>query len=270
MVVTDVMRREFTLFFIALLVIILISPLHVRGEVTADAEVINDRTYLDVNGNRIFVGEVKNTGEVALKDIEVAIIVYSKLLGENDNHTYTRSIFLPEVLEPGFITPFRKEIIEFGEFLSYEVKGVSYTLAESKPLKLEVLSMQTYEDGAECVHITGEVKNNGSQSASFINVIGTFYDESGKVVAVTVPDTPDKFLYSGKNVTYDVAMRIEDVNQKDKIDHYSVIVESWNYNMIPEFSYAVMVLAITVMALFLIRKKQYVKPNIVNSEYFSQ
>lgn len=122
------------------------------GAVNTSARVVNDRWYLDVDGHSIVVGEVENAGDVALKDVEMSLSVRSKFFDKVDEDTWTVRIWFPKVLEPGFKAPFRELVPVFGDFLSYEIKGVSFTIWESKH-KLEVLTMETYEDEAGCLHI---------------------------------------------------------------------------------------------------------------------
>jgi hypothetical protein len=221
---------------------------------------MNDRWYLDVDGHPIIVGEVENIGDVALEDVEVVLLIRSKSFGKTSENTWTIRIWSPEVLEPGFKAPFREWILVFGDFLGYEVKGVTFTIGESKLLRLQVLTMETYEDGAGCLHITGEIKNNGEQDIWGFTAIGVFYDKDGRVVTVTKPNYISSEVRSEETSRYDVAMEPTDVNQKALIDHYALVVESYYYNMIPEFPYTIAVLLMTVGAtLLILRRKKGLK-----------
>ena len=95
--------------------------------------------------------------------------------------------------------------------------------------------METYEDGAGCLHITGEIKNDGERDIWGFTAVGVFYDKDGRVVAVTEPYYISSDVRSGGTGRYDVAMEPTDVNQKPLIDHYAIVVDSYYYNMIPEF-----------------------------------
>jgi hypothetical protein len=160
------------------------------------------------------------------------------------------------VLETGFKAPFQEWVLVFGDFLGYEVKGVTFTIGESKPLRLQVLTMETYEDGAGCLHITGEIKNDGERDIWGFTAVGVFYDKDGRVVAVTKPNYIDSEVRGGGTGRYDVAMEPTDVNQKPLIDHYGVVVESYYYSMIPEFPHTIAALLITVGATLLTLRRK--------------
>jgi hypothetical protein len=234
----------------------MLSNWPVVADVNPNARVVNDRWYLDVDGHPIIVGEVENVGDVALKDVEVVLLIRSKFLDETSEKTWTIQIWSPEVLEPGFKAPFREWVLVFGDFLGYEVKGVTFTIGESKPLRLQVLTMETYEDGAGCLHITGEIKNDGERDIWGFTAVGIFYDQDGRVVAVTKPNYISSEVRSGGTGRYDVAMEPTDVNQKPLIDHYALVVDSYYYNMIPEFPHTITALLMAVGATLLTLRRK--------------
>lgn len=119
--------------------------------------------------------------------------------------------------------------------------------AAGKPLGIEILSSDDYIDGYNHMHVTGEVKNQGTINANFTKVFSTFYDSNGTVVGTAYSYTEPTHLAPNETATFDVELIY--TQQVMKVSNYSLASESSQYALIPELSSLLIWLtALTILA----------------------
>jgi hypothetical protein len=212
------------------------------------AAVVNDSSYYDDNLSFTVVGEVQNNGDVPLKDVTVLIGIYDR----NGSKLTTTTVKLLEpylllaVLEAGHRLPFRCRTFysqnwETSAPYNYTIEGVTYLIAEGKPLKLQIIDDTTYVDQAGFLHVTGDVQNLGESHAYGAGVTATFRSSSDKVVAASHSTLSGGVPPNGGRAFFDLRIEDMDRGQIPQIQGYTLYASSFEYNMIPEFSSTVFV-----------------------------
>ena len=98
---------------------------------------------------------------------------------------------------------------------------------------LEILSNSSYIDGVGYMHVVGEIKNVATGTATFVKIIGTFYNSTGHVVATG-------FAYSDPNdINPDqiapFQLLLVYANRVPLIANYALTAESSQYALVFEF-----------------------------------
>jgi hypothetical protein len=127
----------------------------------------------------MIVGEVQNNTNVPMGLVWIDAIVYdsnNKVLGTSDYNP-------PEldVIPPGGKSPY----ITGSEWIGATTCKLQAQGMESElPRRdLIILSHERFDDG-KFLRIRGEVQNIGTTPADHVELVGTFYDASGKVIDV--------------------------------------------------------------------------------------
>jgi|WetSurMetagenome_2_1015567.scaffolds.fasta_scaffold146233_1 hypothetical protein len=147
--------------------------------------ITNHQGILDSSGYYNVVGEVKNTGDTAAKNVYVKItFTSSEGNDEDEQETLIHNIL------PGRKAPFMGTASVAGSLVtSYTVELMDLTMAsEAVPQALEIMSAASEANIINNMMITGSVKNTGTETATYSRVYATVYDGpsgTGNVVAVT-------------------------------------------------------------------------------------
>lgn len=77
-------------------------------------------------------------------------------------------------------------------------------------------------------HIVGEVQNNGSETAKFIEVSATLYDSNNKVIGTESTFTKPSDIEPGQKAPFEITVSTDKVMGGDLsiIDHYTVQASS--------------------------------------------
>jgi hypothetical protein len=160
---------------------ITVEPVKATEQIT----ITNHQGILESTGYYNVVGEVKNTGDTAAKNVYVKITFTSSEGNDEDEHdTLIRTIL------PGRRAPFMGTAAVAGSLVtSYTVELMDLTMAsEDVPKALEIVSATSEVNIINNMMITGSVKNTGTETATYTRVYATVYDGpsgTGNVVAVT-------------------------------------------------------------------------------------
>jgi len=231
----------------------------VRPAESASARVdvlANHSGYINDYGYFYVVGEVQNVGDEPVENVVVNATFYDlsgAFIAEIPGNTKL------DVLLPGRKSPF--EITLFSSLDSQKVRNytlsASYSQAQPKPLGLEIISNSSFKD-ADGLHVTGEIKNIGSQFTSFVKVVATFYNETGYVIAAKLNYSNPKNLDPGQSATFEILL---DTSVRSNVYSYALEAESMDYEMIPELNPASLLLIIVLAtAIFTLQAK--IKSNI--------
>jgi hypothetical protein len=151
----------------------------------------------------VVVGEVQNVGPNTIEFVTLSGTIYT-INGEAQAYSYPTSVYgqylLPQQKAP-FYMQISSETSATGDWiwLSIDVDRVDFTVEPASGTSsyqypdLKVESSSGGADGKGFYWVSGTVKNSGTQTATGIRVVGTFYNASGTVVAVefTDPLTPN-------------------------------------------------------------------------------
>ena len=132
-------------------------------------------------------------------------ILFSSLI----NFTYGQE----EVNETSFMNQSRTE------------KSKTSTVLESSSNGLQILSHNSFTDSAGYMHVVGEIKNNSTSIATFVKIIGTFYDVNNQVVATDFTYTNPENIGSRQKAPFDLTLTSASI-PVSQIDHYNLQASS--------------------------------------------
>ena len=142
------------------------------------------------------------------------------------------------VLLPSEKSPF-DVILTYTDF-TYDVYNYSlsltYSAANSIPRTLKILSNSFYTDSLSGIlYVTGNVTNIGTQVATSVRVIATFYDSKGYVVWVDNEYSVPHDILPDMNASFQVT--VPDYTVFPLVASYALTAESVQQPIIPETPY---------------------------------
>lgn len=195
--------------------------------------------YVDSIGYLDVVGEVQNVGPNTIDSVVLSGVIYT-LDGEAVSYSYPTTVYgqylLPQQKAP-FYMEFPPSVSVTGDlsWLSLGIDRVDFTVEAADPTSsyqypdLTVTSSSGGTDAEGVYWVTGTVQNTGTQTATNIYVVGTFYNATGTTIAMGYTDalTPASLSPSStasfKVGAFDLNQSIVPSNLK--IDHYSLLIQ---------------------------------------------
>lgn len=218
-----------------------------------NVSILSHTGYLDSLGYYHVIGEVQNTGDQAVNFVKITATFYDS----NDvvvatEFTYT----MVDVILPNRKSPF--DIILADAVQSAKVDHYSLTVtfsaASPKPLGLEILSHSSYIDSIGWMHVVGEIKNIGTETANYVKVIATFYDEAGKVVAAEFTFSDPSDIEPGQKAPFEILLSDERASYAAS---YELTAESTQYAIVPEFHSVIALLLLTIISITVLVRRTF-------------
>lgn len=190
-------------------------------------------SFVDETNFMHVYGELKNLSNKAMKNVVVTASFYDskgKLLNQFRRSSEVRT------LNPGDVSPF--EILYIDTKTVNDVKN--YTLSatgqqtEMKARALRIISNSSKLDLTGVYYIKGRVVNEGSEDATNSMIIATLYNKDGKVVVVGRGQTEPVNISSHSEAAFEFP--VTEALQTYKVKSYSVLADSDQYVVVPEFS----------------------------------
>jgi hypothetical protein len=200
----------------------------------ANAAVQNDSMWTDSAGMFHIFGEVKNTGDVWLQFVKITATLRDGNGGIVDVvYTFTHSMFLP----PQGISPFDLAEIDTAKASRVQTYSliVEYQEAPSIPQKLVILNIADSKSSLGWLEIVGEVENQAEQVSTYTKIVGTFYNETGKVIYATFTFTSPSDVPAGARHPFKMTVLSDE--RTSKVARYTLLAESMNsqYTSVPEW-----------------------------------
>jgi hypothetical protein len=190
--------------------------------------VLSSSAYVDSIGDYRIVGEVQNVGSQALKYVKITASFYSA----NDtfvgsDYSYTEL----SVLNSGDKSPFNLYFSQTAIVpqINHYSLYISYSSASALPAGLKILSNSSYVDNINYLHVIGQVQNIAAGNATYVEVIGTFYDQAGNVVDSDYTFTSPTTLEPNQIGPYDLFLY--DTARIALVKSYSLTAESNEYSL---------------------------------------
>ena len=197
----------------------------------ADVLIQNDQQYISDDGSLHIVGEIENSSNMPLNQIKITANLLDK------NGFQIRQVsgnLINNVVMPGMNGAF--DIIITGpdsrNTVDYNLE-FDYKITEPKNQVIKIISSELKKDSQGNLAISGMLENQGEITANMINVIATLYDRDGDVVTVSSVKMQPDFLRSGDSNFF-----IIPIYEKYQLIHavdYTLIAESDEYTVVPEF-----------------------------------
>ena len=206
-----------------------------------NAMIQNDSSYTDSLGYYHVVGEVLNNGDASLTFIKISGVFKDSGSQVADTElTYAYTNYLPA----GQKAPFDLFVADTQK--SSHV--VSYTLAleyeattGAVPLQLTIEGTTSSPDSLGFLEVVGQVRNSGQTISNFTKVVGTFYDQAGKVIAVEFSYTSPSGIPAGQ--AYGFKLIVDDAAISSRVAKYALFAESNQYTSIPEIPWPFILLS---------------------------
>lgn len=214
-----------------------------------EVSLVSHTGYVDSSGYYYVVGEVENTGDVNVNFVWMTAMFYdsnNSLIGLQDGPAYVKVLLI------GRKSPFMIMVRAYGAQIHHYtiVQPINFEVyPEGLPLALEIVQESSYiEPQTGCMHIVGEIRNNGGQTATTVFVYATYYNTTGNVVAVSMDLNP-RYIDPGQNATFDIILEADRVPY---VASYALTAESDQYAILPEYSSLIrVVLLIGTLALII-------------------
>ncbi len=218
----------------------------------AQVSIINDQKYIGEDGVFHIVGEIQNNSSVPLNQIIITATFYSvdgNVIGTMSTNSILETI-MPEKKGPFDLILFDKSVPLIHQYSL----DIQYKPTDHKTEALEIISVQARRDIVDNFIISGTVTNHDYRTANTVVVIATLYDREGKVVAAGRAYTEPEYLRAGDEAPFLVS--VSDKSQSRKAIDYSLIVESEEYTVVPEFPFGSgAILAFSIFSYLLFTKR---------------
>ena len=204
--------------------------------------IVNHQGILESMGYFNVVGEVKNTGDTAAKNVNVRI-TFTSSEGDDVDEMDT----LIHIILPGRKSPFMGTAAVAGSLVtSYKVELMDLTMpSEELPKALEIVSAASEANVINNMMITGTVKNTGAEAATYTRVYATAYDGpsgTGNVVAVTSATAQPNNIDPGQTGTFQMGFFM---TAGKSYASMVIVAESDQYEVTSEYTVAVGVTSTT-------------------------
>ena len=230
--------RKNSIYFLVLLTVLSLGLTSVQQVFSQpeNIKVQNYSWYVDSEGYFNIVGEVQNTGPNTIE----SVILEGIITTVEGNQTYSNPTYVyVNCLVPQQKAPFYIELpppqTDDLSWLSIAVDHIDFTVLSANVTSdylypnVTVKSSSGGVDEEGIYWVSGSVQNIGSQTASTIRVIGTFYNASGIVVAAGYTDhlTPVSLSPSSVASFKVPAFNLNEtlVSSAQKISSYSLLVQ---------------------------------------------
>lgn len=186
------------------------------------AKILQHTGYLDSSGIYHVVGEIKNMGDQPLGFVTVSVVFHDEkgLAVASDKVFASIHVLLPGEVVPFDATAVDRNITE--DIRSYELHATAQVV-KPKPQSLRITSSISYVDSLEFYHVIGRVANDGDRQSTFTSVVGTFYDNEGRMITVGRDLTEPTNIPAGESAPFKITVH-RDLAQQ--IGKYSLDAES--------------------------------------------
>jgi len=179
-------------------------------------------------------GEFQNVGTTNLEWVRITAVYYSPagtIIGTDD--AYAGGIHL---LTPGQKSPFiifagisYPSAIDASLIASYTVVVRSYEPTTKEPpyRNLEIVWSSSGTDVDGDYHVSGQIKNNGTITASGVKAVATFYGVNGTVVDAWFNYAEPENLHPNDMGAFDIELYSGRVDVIGSIDHYVLQVDCY-------------------------------------------
>ena len=189
------MRKSisYTVVFLILFSLCFISIPQVHSQ-TANVKVVTYSWYIDSAGLLDVVGEIQNVGTSIVSSVILSGTAITTTGSQQTSNTmaYVKNM-LPNQKAPFYMTFFLQTdqatqstptvVKRNGRSKSQAATTTGYLYPDVK-VTAHQNSIGTGTDDKGVYWVTGTVKNMGTQTATNVRVLGTFYDKEGNVIAV--------------------------------------------------------------------------------------
>lgn len=228
----------------------LIFPLIGFSSAWGEISIQNDQQFFGDDGTLHIVGEIQNSFNAPVDQIEIQATLYSNgMLIDTIKYSPMLNTIMPEMKNP-FDVLISRDIASMID--EYSLK-VNYEISEPKSQVIDIINSDFNRDKFDNLVITGTVANKGEATANTIVVVATLYDKNGNVAAVSKTHVePDYLRANGESFFF---VPIPDKIDSNLIVDYSLVAESEEYTAVPEFPFGSLVLLTASVSVYMVLTK---------------
>ena len=246
------MERRTAILLLAVLFVAssawLLSPV----SASPSAQIQNESTYVDENGDFHVVGEIMNTGNVWLTQVRVSATLRAQNASIID---FPVAFTYLNYISPGVAAGFN--LME--ESAAYSSAVASYTLNlefhASQPVTfaLSFFNVTASKNVFGSLQLDGFVQNNGNTPSTYTKIVGTFYGADGKVVYVGMTLADPNNIPIGNHQPF--SLSVAGFERSNLVTSWTLHAESQEYTSIPEWpTPAIMVGTVLSLSILVLRK----------------
>ena len=221
-------KRQLTGFLICF--VFIMSIFSQSAFATSTLGLLSHSSFYDSNSLYV-VGEIKNTGDVAIENVNVKVIFYNaadQVITSITGYTDLNVVLM------GRKSFFSIKMLESQGSLNVTRYTTWFNWTDApggKPLGLSILSTSESTDSDGHKHITGTIQNQGAVNSNNTEVSVTFYNSTTGVVGTAWTFTNPPNLAPNQIANFDVELIF--VQQVAKVASYSITAESNSLAFVP-------------------------------------
>ena len=225
----------------------------------ADVLIQNDQHYIGDDDISHVLGEIENNSNYPLNQIKIMVKLFDEngfQIGQVNGKSFSN------VIMPSMTGAFDIVVKDYDSKIIHDYNlEFNYKLAEPKNQVIHIVSSEMKRDSQNNLVISGVLKNQGEMTANMINVIASLYDRDGNVVNVSSISVQPDFLRAGDDSFFMIP--IHEKSQSVETVDYTLIAESDEYTVVPEFPLGSGALLIASVSSYIILSRNPEK--IINS-----
>ena len=237
--------------------LVILSTIYMLPHVAASPSALiqNSSSYTDSLGYYHVVGEVLNNGDASLTFIKISGVFKDSSSQVADTEiTYAYADYLPAGQKAPFDL-FIADTQKSAQVASYTLTLEYETATQLIPLQLTIQGSTSSTDSLGYLEVVGQVHNSGQTLSNFTKVVGTFYDQAGKVIAVEFSYTSPADIPTGQAYGFKLIVMNQAISSR--VTNYALFAESNQYTSVPETPWPFIPLAAALtLGWIVLRKKR--------------
>lgn len=193
------------IFLFAALTAILASSAAVQAASaqTGTVSILGSTSFSDSIGYLHVAGEVRNDSQTPVNYVQVTATFY-----DSANTVVATGFSFTNIgtLRPGEKSPFQIALTDNSQISKVATYKLSVSAGSStaKPAYLKLNVGDHFIDSIGYYHLVGEVTNQGTTAANYVQVAAAFYDGSGKIVNTSFSFTRDTNIAPGQTSPFEL------------------------------------------------------------------
>jgi hypothetical protein len=184
---------------------------------TPVVSILSQSTYVDTVAYRHIVGEVQNNGSTNIEAIQLAFQFFDAANNSVGSDNATSTV---DRLAPGEKSPFHEVFLPAAGYDHYTVALSAVDAPDVPNHNFTVLNQLETPTGSGFLQITGDIRNDNTTDADFVNAVFTFYNGN------TVVNEDSSFVNDDTITPGGTSAFFEEISQTPAFTRYTITAES--------------------------------------------
>ena len=218
------------LLFFTVLSVNYIQVYSIEAQPDSYVSLLSHTGYVDLSGYYHVVGEVKNLGDFAVHNVVIEVSYFDiddEFIGDRFDTT------MLNIILSGRKSPFDIVLLDESKSNKVESYEINITYSDTNDIGeyIKILNHDSFIDESGIFRINGSIINLGEHTTRNIEIIATYYDNKGNIVAANYVDIDPEFNYLNPNQTKEFEILLEE-ERSTLVDKYELTAESSIYALI--------------------------------------